>query len=666
MTREAADRLVRLIRFLVGSAALVGLTSSTWHRQIDDQFISITYAHQLATAGLLEHSSGERVEGYSNFLYTLLLSGAMGLGFDAVLVGKIICLLSGIAIIAVCSVFAPASAGGSLFVLAVATWEPISYWSSVGLETTLYAALLTGGWAALLSMSSLQPAGIALLGVAALTRNEGAVHLMAAAACAAAIRPTSKAVRASLAVTVTILVTYHLGRSVWFGNVVPTPVLVKISNVPLTLYGLRQASGDLVSGVGLIAAALLSVSNRPRQWLLASAPLLIQTAILWRLSGDWMSEARFVLPGLCASAVLWVALGSPRAATGKTLLIAAVIPLGALWAPKGYGAFSLERRPAPRPRAWDLAWLRDVDTPLQEDLSWVTENVPDGSTIFVVDAGILGLIPGVRLIDARGLNTRRIAKAEAEGRTDAEINLMLENRSNLRPDYFRVAHWGKGAPEPIPANIVNAYAHVQTVRYIDGTISWFYNDPASPPPEVVWARWEQLREMFPSLSHVVWRATVARLEAGEPAPLAEVAADAERRWPTDRRFTDLPESASFPGSPDEVVWVSGRGTDLPQGRTLQSRRLNVAEIERLKLSVDTDASAGSGVSLRVAVDNECGSVETSIMATGREAHRLPFPEQCPHPGSTRISVTSDVFDNMSTVPSHCFVSLTDFNSEPAR
>jgi len=50
----------------------------------EDAFISFRYASNLIQGHGLVYNVGERVEGYTNFLWTLILAGGMALGADPV------------------------------------------------------------------------------------------------------------------------------------------------------------------------------------------------------------------------------------------------------------------------------------------------------------------------------------------------------------------------------------------------------------------------------------------------------------------------------------------------------------------------------------------------------------------------------------------------------
>ena len=63
-------------------AALAGREGQ--HLLFDDAFISFRYAQNFANGLGLVFNEGERVEGYTNFLWTVLLAGAARLGLDIV------------------------------------------------------------------------------------------------------------------------------------------------------------------------------------------------------------------------------------------------------------------------------------------------------------------------------------------------------------------------------------------------------------------------------------------------------------------------------------------------------------------------------------------------------------------------------------------------------
>ena len=114
----------------------------------DDAYISYRYArHALEGAGLV-FNSGERVEGYTNFLWVLWLIVAGGLGFEFDLAAKVLGVMSALGMILFAaflgrgawSQFRPRDShwGGVLGALLVAANGSLAYWAMSGLETTWF------------------------------------------------------------------------------------------------------------------------------------------------------------------------------------------------------------------------------------------------------------------------------------------------------------------------------------------------------------------------------------------------------------------------------------------------------------------------------------------------------------------------------------------------
>jgi hypothetical protein len=61
-----------LLMLLAGGTAYILFSPGS--RGVDDAYISYRYAHNLFRGNGLVFNPGERVEGYSNFSYTLLMS----------------------------------------------------------------------------------------------------------------------------------------------------------------------------------------------------------------------------------------------------------------------------------------------------------------------------------------------------------------------------------------------------------------------------------------------------------------------------------------------------------------------------------------------------------------------------------------------------------------
>ncbi|HUN81402.1 MAG TPA: hypothetical protein VMV81_07810, partial [Phycisphaerae bacterium] len=119
----------------------------------DDAFISFRYARNFAHGqGLVFNPGFERVEGYSNFLWVLILAFAQCLGFAPDVAANPLLILSGIATVMLVLRFCrrELAENASPYWLLVpvallAVNRSFALWCTSGLETKLYELLLVAG-----------------------------------------------------------------------------------------------------------------------------------------------------------------------------------------------------------------------------------------------------------------------------------------------------------------------------------------------------------------------------------------------------------------------------------------------------------------------------------------------------------------------------------------
>ena len=76
--RIALGRVLSVsLPLLLLAALLFGYNVHRYYFLSDDSFISFRYARHLAEGHGLVWNSGERIEGYTNFLWVLFMAGAM-------------------------------------------------------------------------------------------------------------------------------------------------------------------------------------------------------------------------------------------------------------------------------------------------------------------------------------------------------------------------------------------------------------------------------------------------------------------------------------------------------------------------------------------------------------------------------------------------------------
>ncbi|MDW8352755.1 MAG: hypothetical protein RML99_12670, partial [Anaerolineae bacterium] len=108
---------------------------------IDDAFITFRYVKQWVAGNGLVFNIGERVEGYSNFLWVVLLAPFHALGVDLVLASKALGVLLGVVTLLLTAALVGNGWRGVGASILLAVSAPFGVWAVAGLETMLFACL---------------------------------------------------------------------------------------------------------------------------------------------------------------------------------------------------------------------------------------------------------------------------------------------------------------------------------------------------------------------------------------------------------------------------------------------------------------------------------------------------------------------------------------------
>ena len=204
----------------------------------DDAFISYRYARNLATGRGLVFNPGERVEGYTNFLYVLLMTPAFwvtnndGAFFFSVLLNLLLtvaALLLFVAHLRQRLGESYALGGALLFALCLPIWVGVAW----GLETALVLAVSLAVWVAVEQVAS-EPAPrrvfllcLALV-LALLARADGFI-IVGVALFYLALKRRFHALATSTAVVTVAMAVYELWRYAYYGNLLPNTFYAKVA-----------------------------------------------------------------------------------------------------------------------------------------------------------------------------------------------------------------------------------------------------------------------------------------------------------------------------------------------------------------------------------------------------------------------------------------------------
>jgi arabinofuranosyltransferase len=377
----------------------------------DDTLISYRYAERLAAGHGLTWTDGERVEGYSNLAWVLLLAAARGLGFDLLDAGRELGFACAVVALAALTWSArpralaevPATFAAPL---ALATASPFAVWATAGLEQPLLAAALAAALALARDDDRRPHALGAALALLCWTRPDGAL-LAAAVGVGWWVRrpergPDARVVAAWPAAAV---LAQHLFRGLYYGAMVPNTAKAKLAFTAERLadggdYAASAAAAlwPLLLFVPVALAAALAARRGRDAWLYA-LPFVAWTAYLVFIGGDIFPAHRHavLLVVLAAFAVADLL----RVSSARAALAAALVALAVPLLLDRLAASDLQARRAERERwEWDgLALGRHL-----------RELFAARDPLVAVDpAGAVPFASGLRSLDMLGLTDATIA-----------------------------------------------------------------------------------------------------------------------------------------------------------------------------------------------------------------------------------------------------------------
>jgi len=392
---------------LVNAVRLSGFT-------IDDAFISFRYADNLARGAGLVYNLGERVEGYTNFLWTVLLAIGSLLGARPEITAKVLGTL------AACASLVP------VYLLAerlrpmrwapcVATWLcassfPLTGYAVFGLETPLFVLLLLTATELFFREHEREeglPWSGLLFALATLTRPEAPLILLLLYIWQGSSPLHRKSLVRVLLFAAPVVV--HLAfRRFYYGAFVPNTLAAKTGNFTQQLAGgsdylrryVAHAGPLLWLGIGAIAIAVV---RRRRDGIAIGAIAFTWGLYVVLVGGDWMPFFRFVAP---AEPFAFVLVDVAARAIFERRERAAALAVSA------FAALMLVHRA----RSWSEArrFIFEKEKAFWDDVpgrtaEWIVKHDKPGPVV-IADIGYVGYRTGLPIVDMLGLLSPEIAK----------------------------------------------------------------------------------------------------------------------------------------------------------------------------------------------------------------------------------------------------------------
>ncbi len=497
----------------------------------DDAFIIFRYSENLASGHGLVWNAGEYVEGYSTFLFTLLMAVAPLAGWDP----GIVSYAFGLTFFAV-SLIAIFEAGKKMLGLPGAilstfllgTNYTFSIFATGGLETSLHAALIcTGiycvaagqvdGWTSrrLLSLS-------AVTGALFLTRPDAAlivVVLLAVAGWRAYMQGRADVeLLAALVLPLAAIAGSWLAWKLWYyGDILPNTYYVKIGAETSLRLGLRYIvlflrSYWLLPLVPVIVLAGFMLLRRGPDAMKVSVLLTaLWTIYVVRIGGDFMEFRLLVaaLPGLIL-VLAWITLAISSNVIWRSIIVV-LVTAGSIHHALTFD--SADRTPVGS-RAQLFGQLTDPDS------NWILAGRALGAAaapnttlrIAVAAAGAVPYYSRLPAVDMLGLSDRWVARhgqvaARSPGISGSPLCATCVTVTCTSSSGIRRSCASKRAPPPTPTAFSRAWKSARQVRTRSVIM------PASS--KCPWARIMSCR--CSTCQSILWLKDIYRRDDGEPS-----------------------------------------------------------------------------------------------------------------------------------------------------
>ncbi len=443
---SAPSRLALAVSLVLAAILLI------WHSLFfnfvtDDAFISFVYAKNLVSHGALVFNIGERVEGYTNFLWTLIIAAGLGAKIPAELSSRVLGTLC-----AVLTMFYLAWLMRRLRDGEESLWDTASAWilagipgyacwSSGGLETQLFALLCTLSLGQYILATVDEGAGHrprlwgigVTLGLAALTRPEGyllfallGLHRLVGKLRRGELLPSKEEFH--LLLMFLLLTVPHMAWRRWYyGYFVPNTFFIKSSGGKGTWeqggYYLKAVARDLK----LPILPLFYLGGFLRPWTDADSPRLRdsyraigQVLLVWvvpfclyvaSVGGDFMGLYRFIMPTV-PLLVLGGVLGLVRLLAGQKIAVSATV-LTVFFGLHAVNSYFIDRHALTfigADRGIDTpGYLRHYTADRAAIGKWLGQHAKPDDYQVVGGAGAQVYYAGIRALDSFGLSDEYVA-----------------------------------------------------------------------------------------------------------------------------------------------------------------------------------------------------------------------------------------------------------------
>ncbi|MBN1878680.1 hypothetical protein JW823_01080 [bacterium] len=388
-----------------------------WFYTVEDAFISFRYCDHFLAGDGLTYNPGERVEGYTNFLWIIVMI-PFRLFWEFPIAAKIPGIMASLMLLILLFNMdgrrVPQSSrrlAGPLAALMVSTSPGIQMWAVAGLETILFTGCLVG--AVFLHEKATRLSRFAsglIFGFASLTRPEGILFFAIFMITISLqygyrkIHPLDYLLGYFL-----IVIPHQCFRLLYYKDWIPNTFWVKSHRYQGGGFAYFKRylamTGVLLAPVALWGVIRKSIRSEVIHLLVMTFGYLIY---VYLIGGDWMPYGRFLIP-----AIPFVALAAARTITMTSpgflkRLFQILLGLSIIVTTISARYDLLRMRPS---RYFDiLTWEASHMKDWKVVGEWLRQHANPENTLCTGLAGILPYYAGLRTLDSGGLNDSEIAR----------------------------------------------------------------------------------------------------------------------------------------------------------------------------------------------------------------------------------------------------------------
>lgn len=424
------------------------------NEQLDDAYISYRYAENFANGLGLVYNPGERVEGYTNLLWVLLVSLGVKVGFLADRFGFGLSMASSIALLIATHSYARTILPPDkrwLAPLAPAVLfasQSFTLWSAAGMETPLFALIAVCGFIA--AHQSRRRLVVLCCILSVLTRPDGvllAAVLLGVPLLRAIAQHHGRVLQWRYWSEVSIFAAACLGLTLWrlyyYGEVVPNTYYAKVGGLPQGL-GISYILLFLLDGALFLIPPFIVAARLAGGLWLESTFLAIISCYCYVVAGDVFPFSRFflpVLPLLIGGALLGIAVSMSRPKWLPAICIAFVASslVCYIYGPRvkyfdNTMDFEYSTSLSPAKRAFAKGQARNFvsnHAAAQRRVARIQKVVSSDALIAAVAIGRLGYLMPNPVLDLVGLTNKAISHSG----TEIQSAVLIPGHQRTNADY---------------------------------------------------------------------------------------------------------------------------------------------------------------------------------------------------------------------------------------